>query len=62
MSESAASALTPEEFLARHGDERVELIRGTVVEKASPSGEHSRAQGSIDRRVGNVFDRKPSGS
>jgi Uma2 family endonuclease len=63
MSESAGrrAALTPEEFLARHGDERVELIRGSVVEKASPSGEHSSAQGGINRRVGNPFNRKPGG-
>lgn len=51
--------MTVEQFLAQ--DERVELIRGTVVEKAAPSGEHSRAQGSIDRRVGTKFDRKPGG-
>lgn len=52
-------ATTVDEFLAQ--DERVELIRGTIVEKAAPSGEHSRAQGGIDRRVGNKFDRKPGG-
>ena len=51
--------MSVEEFLAQ--DERVELIRGSVVEKTAPSGEHSRAQGSIDRRVGNKFDRKPGG-
>lgn len=51
--------MTVEEFLAQ--DERVELIRGTIVEKAAPSGEHSRAQGGIDRRVGTKFDHKPGG-
>lgn len=51
--------MTVEDFLAQDG--RVELIRGTVVEKAAPSGEHSRAQGGIDRRLGNKFDRKPGG-
>ena len=54
---AARRASTPEEFLARFGDERVELIRGSVVEKASPSGEHSSAQGGIDRRIGNPFNR-----
>ncbi len=53
--------LTVEEFLARNADERVELIRGSVVEKASPSGERSRAQGGIGWRVGHKFDRKPGG-
>jgi Uma2 family endonuclease len=51
--------MTVEEFLAQ--DERVELIRGTMVQKASPSSEHSSAQGGIDRRVGTKFDRKPGG-
>lgn len=51
--------MTVEEFLAQDG--RVELIRGTVVEKAAPSGEHSSAQGGIERRVGSKFDRKPGG-
>ncbi len=51
--------MTVEEFLAQ--DERVELIRGTAVEKAAPSGEHSSAQGGIERRVGSKFDRNPGG-
>ena len=50
-----------DEFLASRADARVELIRGSVVEKASPSGEHSSAQSAIDRRVGHRFDRKPGG-
>lgn len=55
------SRLTVEEFLSRSADERVELIRGSLVEKASPTEEHSRAQGGIDRRVGERFARKPGG-
>ena len=50
---------TVEDFLAQH--ERVELIRGTLVQKAAPSVEHSSAQGGIDRRVGHQFSRKPGG-
>lgn len=57
----ARAPLTVEEFLARTPDERVELIRGSVEEKAAPGGEHSSAQGGIDRRVGHKFDRKPGG-
>lgn len=51
--------MTVEEFLAQ--DERVELIRGSVVDKAAPSSEHSGAQGGIDRQVGHKFNRKPGG-
>lgn len=54
-------AVTLEAFLARNPDERVELIRGTIEEKAAPTTEHSRAQGGIDRRLGGRFDRKPGG-
>jgi Uma2 family endonuclease len=51
--------MTVEEFLAQ--DERVELIRGTVVEKAAPSSEHSSAQVGIGWTVGQKFNRKPGG-
>src|SRR6478736_6145205 len=53
------TSMTVEEFLAQ--DERVELIRGTLIEKAAPSSEHSGAQGGIDRRLGDKFNRKPGG-
>lgn len=51
--------MTVEEFLAQ--DQRVELIRGTVVEKAAPTGEHSSAQVGIGWTVGQKFNRKPGG-
>lgn len=51
--------ITVEEFLTHDG--RVELIRGTLVHKAAPSSEHSGAQGGIDRRLGDKFNRKPGG-
>lgn len=51
--------MTVEEFLKQ--DERVELIRGSVVEKAAPSGEHSSAQVGIGLTVGQKFSRKPGG-
>lgn len=57
----ARPQLTVEEFLAQSADGRVELIRGTLVEKAAPTEEHSRAQSGIDRRVGERFARKPGG-
>lgn len=57
----ARKRVTLSEFLSRDEGERIELVRGSVVEKASPSGEHSSAQGGIVRRVGYTFDRKPGG-
>ena len=51
--------MTVEKFLAQDG--HVELIRGSVVEKAAPSSEHAAAQSGIDRRVGDKFNRKPGG-
>ena len=51
--------MTIEAFLSL--DQRAELVRGTLVEKAAPSSKHSGAQGGIDRRVGDKFNRKPGG-
>lgn len=53
--------MTAEAFLSRNANDRVELIRGSVVEKASPSSEHAGAQSGVDRRVGHGFSRKPGG-
>ncbi len=52
---------TLEEALARPESERVELIRGTLVQKAAPTAEHSDVQVHVVRGVGNRFDRKPGG-
>lgn len=48
------------EALARPESDRIELIRGTLVQKAAPTGEHGRTQASIIRGTG-PFDRKPGG-
>jgi Uma2 family endonuclease len=53
------SVMTVEEFLAQDG--RVELIRGTVVEKAAPTSEHSSAQLGVGAAVRQKFNRKPGG-
>ncbi len=53
--------MTLEEALARPESERVELIRGTLVQKAAPTGEHSDVQSHVDRGIGLRFDRTPSG-
>ena len=52
---------TLEQALARPEADRVELIRGTLVPKAAPTGEHSDAQVHLDRGLGLLFDRKPGG-
>jgi len=57
----AAQPATIEEALARPEEERVELIRGTLVQKAAPTGEHGGTQLDIARTVSNRFSRKPSG-
>ena len=54
-------AATIEEALARPEAERIELIRGTLVEKAAPTGEHSGAQIGIAAHLLLSFQRKPGG-
>ncbi|MBS2025817.1 MAG: Uma2 family endonuclease, partial [Deltaproteobacteria bacterium] len=49
------------EALARPEWERVELIRGTLVEKAAPAGEHSGAQSGLAWTLSSSFHRKPGG-
>lgn len=56
-----AEALTPKtlaEFLALPDGHRFELVRGTLVEKASPTFEHGLAQSGVDRTVGSRFARR----
>jgi len=53
--------MTVEEFLSRGDNLRAELIRGTIVDKAAPSSEHSAAQGGIGWVVGQKYNRKPGG-
>jgi Uma2 family endonuclease len=50
-----------EEVLARPESERVELIRGTLVEKAAPTNEHSGAQVGLAWHLAQPFQRKPGG-
>jgi Uma2 family endonuclease len=52
---------TIDDALARPDSDRIELIRGTLVEKAAPTSEHSSTQVHLDRRVGDRFDRRPGG-
>lgn len=59
---TSRTIVSVEEFLARSERySRHELIRGTVVEKAAPSADHSRAQNTLGRHLGDPFDGKPGG-
>jgi Uma2 family endonuclease len=53
--------LTVAEALARPESERIELIRGTLVPKAAPTGEHSGAQVGVSSRLATRFGRRPGG-
>ena len=53
---------TLDDFLGRSGDDRVELIRGTLVEKPLASSDHSLAQAATVISLGGPFQRRPGGS
>lgn len=53
--------MTLQEFLARSSEERAELIRGTLVQKAAPAASTPVRRGGIGWRVGHQFNRKPGG-
>ncbi len=52
---------TIDDALARPESERIELIRGRLVKKAAPTGEHGTAQAHIVAGVIPHFDRRPGG-
>lgn len=54
-------AATLEDALARPERERVELIRGTLVQKAAPTAEHGATQAGIVRGYGGFHRRPGSG-
>jgi Uma2 family endonuclease len=50
------------EDLARYPDDaRMEVVRGVLVEKAAPTGEHAGAQSSVAHLIKGPFQRKPGG-
>lgn len=55
------SNATVEDLLRRSDQERLELIRGSLLEKAAPTAEHAHAQSGVDRHVAWRFSRKPGG-
>lgn len=52
---------TLEDALARPESDRVELIRGSLVQKAAPAGEHGAAQLALGYAVRARFSRRPGG-
>ena len=52
---------TIDELLSRRGDERLELIRGSLVEKAAPTAEHSAAQLGAGSTLTELFQRGRGG-
>src|SRR4051812_29711350 len=55
------SPVTIAEWLGHSDDEHLELIRGTLVEKAAPSYEHSDAQTGATITLGDFFQRGRGG-
>ncbi len=49
------------DYLARAEDERIELIRGAIVEKSEATGEHALTQVATSGAVKLPFQRKPGG-
>lgn len=52
---------TAGDLAALPADVRAEVIRGEIIEKATPSGEHSDAQGGLLVQVRGPFHRRPGG-
>jgi len=52
---------TVNDLLARSEDEHLELIRGTLIEKAAPTAEHAEAQGGTATVLSSLFRNKRNG-
>jgi Uma2 family endonuclease len=61
MVASRVKLATFADLLALSGDSRSEIIRGAVVEKASPSAEHGESQFTFSTVLGHRFQRRPGG-
>lgn len=59
---SRGPSATIADWLAQPDDTRTELIDGELVEKASPTFAHGRAQGHTIGTLGGAFDRRSGGS
>jgi Uma2 family endonuclease len=61
MVASRAKLATAADLGALRGDVRAEIIRGVIVEKASPSAEHGESQLSFGSVLARRFQRRPGG-
>jgi hypothetical protein len=50
---------TAEDLLRGTGDARREIVRGAIVEKAAPIGEHAGAQSYVALLIKGPFQRRP---
>ncbi|HEY5243191.1 MAG TPA: Uma2 family endonuclease [Polyangiaceae bacterium] len=62
MSARAQRLATAEDLLRLGDDAHVEVIRGAIVEKAAPTGEHAGAQSYVTLLIKGPFQRRPGGS
>jgi Uma2 family endonuclease len=61
MSAPARKLSTASELLQLPDDAHVEVVRGTLVEKAAPTGEHADAQSYVAALLKPPFQRRPGG-
>jgi Uma2 family endonuclease len=61
MSARAHLPATAEDLLRSPDDARREVVRGVIVEKAAPTGEHADAQSYVALLVKGPFQRRPGG-
>src|SRR5579859_3156259 len=61
MSARAHRLATAEDLVRSRDDERREVVRGAIVEKAAPTGEHANAQSYVAHLVKGPFQRRPGG-
>jgi len=61
MAAPSSKRATFDDLLALGHDVRAEVIHGTIVEKASPSGEHGSTQASVVAAFIRRFQRRPGG-
>ena len=61
MAARPSSLATAEDLLRAPEDARLEVVRGVLVEKAAPSGEHADAQSYVTLLIKGPFQRRPGG-
>jgi hypothetical protein len=59
VSARALSLATADDLVRSPGGARMEVVRGALVEKAAPSGEHADAQSYVALLIKGPFQRRP---